>query len=63
MAYAKSSGYNTRKLRSVWKRLERRFGDDWGPRLQRIRKSIYGNTEHTRVDCLEDEEETDEDEM
>jgi len=55
MAYAKSSGYSTRKLRSVWKRLERRFGNDWGPRLQRIRKSIYGNTEHTSVEEEMDE--------
>lgn len=49
MAFAKSSGYDSGRLRKVWKRLEKRFGNDWGSRLQKIRKSIYGNTEHTKV--------------
>lgn len=62
MAFAKSSGYDDGKLRKVWKRLEKRFGNDWGLRLQRVRKSIYGNTEHTKAGYVEnDEGETDED--
>jgi pentatricopeptide repeat protein len=55
MAFAKSTGYDTGKLRKVWKRLEKRFGNNWGLRLQRVRKSIYGNTEHTKAGYKADE--------
>jgi hypothetical protein len=61
MAFAKASGYDTNKLRNVWKRLEKRFGDDWGQRLRKLRKSIYGNTEHTKTDHMDEGQEGEDD--
>jgi hypothetical protein len=61
MAFAKSSGYDSGRLRKVWKRLEKRFGNNWGRRLQKLRKSIYGNTEHTKADYMVEETDDDDD--
>jgi hypothetical protein len=40
IAFGKTSGYDARKLRNVWAKLEARFGGGWGGRLERFRQKI-----------------------
>ena len=49
MAFEKCSGGDYWRMREVWMTLEGRWGDRWGSRLQRVRETIYSNTEHAEV--------------
>jgi pentatricopeptide repeat protein len=40
-AFDKTSGNDAAKLREVWTKLEAKYGDGWGGRLEEIRKSIF----------------------
>lgn len=42
VAFAKTSGDDNVKLRSVWAQLERSYGGRWGGRIQMFKKKIYG---------------------
>ena len=60
-AFEKCSGGDYWRMREVWNMLEERWGDRWGSRLRRARRTIYGNTEHAEAgsvgDALEDVDE------
>ena len=49
MAFEKCSGGDYWRMREVWTTLEGRWGDQWGSRLRRVRRTIYSNTEHAEV--------------
>ena len=49
MAFEKCSGGDYWRMREVWTTLEGQWGDRWGSRLQRVRGTIYSNTEHAEV--------------
>ena len=57
-AFERCSGGDYWRMREVWTTLEGRWGDRWGSRLRRVRRTVYHNTEHTEVgsvgDALED---------
>lgn len=59
MAFEKCSGGDHLEMREVWTTLEEKWGDQWGSRLRRVRRTIYHNTEPAEVgsvgDGLEDE--------
>ena len=40
-AFDKTSGNDDAKLREVWTKLEAKYGDGWGGRLEEIRRSIF----------------------
>lgn len=48
-AFEKCSGDDYWKMRRVWETLERRWGDRWGSRVQRVRMRIYYNTKHVEI--------------
>jgi len=58
-AFERCSGGDCWRMREVWTTLEERWGDRWGSRLRRVRRTTYHNTEHAEVgsigDALEDE--------
>lgn len=41
VAFDKTSGHDTAKLREVWTKLETKYGDGWSGRLEEIRSSIF----------------------
>ncbi|KAF8558980.1 hypothetical protein OG21DRAFT_1454045 [Imleria badia] len=41
VAFDKTSGNDSAKLREVWTKLEAKYGDSWGGRLEEIRSSIF----------------------
>lgn len=43
VSFGKASGNDAGKLRKVFLQLEQRFGGGWGGRLDRLRKSIFGD--------------------
>ncbi|KAG1756048.1 hypothetical protein EDB19DRAFT_2034651 [Suillus lakei] len=43
VSFGKASGNDAGKLRRVFLQLEQRFGGGWGGRLDRLRKSIFGD--------------------
>jgi len=49
MAFERCSGADYWRMREVWTALEERWGDRWGSRLRRVRRTIYSNTEHAEV--------------
>jgi len=53
-AFETCSGGDYRRMREVWTTLEGRWGDRWGPRLRRVRSTIYYNTEHAEVGSIGD---------
>jgi len=54
MAFDKCSGGDYRRVKEVWKTLERKWGKRWGSRLQRVRREVYHNAEHARVASVGD---------
>ena len=48
MAFEKCSGGDYLRVREVWTTLEEKWGDRWGSRLRRLRRTIYHNTEGDR---------------
>lgn len=49
MAFEKCGGGDYWKMREVWTALEGRWGNKWGSRLRRLRKTVYQNTKHAEV--------------
>ena len=54
MAFEKCSGGDYWRMREVLTTLEGRWGDRWGSRLRRVRKTIYHNTGHARDESVGD---------
>ena len=61
MAFEKCSGGDYWRMREVWMTLEERWGDRWGSRLRRVRTTIYNNTEHTEVESVDGQLESESD--
>jgi len=47
VAFDKTSGNDVAKLREVWTKLEAKYGDGWGGRLEEIRSSIFTSGDRT----------------